>query len=633
MAETIPPEPDDEAREKFFAELRKRLRDVQNRIAEKVGVSGRDRVEIVSEMLSRHQEDRVSYWLRILLALGISTLGLVLNSTGVVIGAMLISPLMEPIVALGMGLAVGSPYLTLRASVRLSASVVIITLAAALLIVALPFHTMTPEIQARTSPTLIDLSIAGFCALAAGFTTVRRSSDTAAAAAGTAIGIALVPPVCVIGYGLGVGRLDVAGGASLLFTANLCAIVFVNIALFLGLGFNYVDIRRLESTQVRATGRVARIASRLRRTFSTRYGDLVRFLMPAGLVAGLFFPLRTALSEVAWKVRVQGDVEQALSEAVPAGTSVRSAVSVEGHAVQVRLVIVGSPRKAREIEGELRTKIAAAAGVVPSIEVLAVPDHETLAAVARSASPAITEPVAALAPAPTRPNLERLRAAVEGLVAEDWPPEAGEVVTWHLSFDPTARPRLTLMHTGDPLGPVGKKLLANAVADLVDTELEVIDEQLELGTWEASPDDVAAWLPDLSRALAIARSVDGVRACVTKGPLIRHIASPVPKPAPAPEPSDPAGEPVPARPAPAPAPVPDPGALAAEALLAQSHPRVEVSEGSGTWAVALTQHECPSPPSSPEPTPPDPPEPEPQPQPEPAPVPAPQPVATTGDPL
>ena len=628
MAETIPPEPEQEARAKFLAEVRRRLRELQNRVAERIGVTGRDRVEIVSDMLSRYQEDRVSYWLRITLALGIATLGLVLNSTGVVIGAMLISPLMEPIVALGMGLAIGSPYLTLRAFVRLGASVVIITLAAALLTVLLPFHTMTPEIQARTSPTLIDLSIAGFCALAAGFTTVRRSSDTAAAAAGTAIGIALVPPVCVIGYGLGIARFDVAGGASLLFTANLCAIVFITIALFVGLGFTHVDIRRLESTEVRATGRVARVAARLRRAFGTRYGPLVRFLLPAGLVAAVFFPLRSALTEVAWKVRVQGDVEQALAEAVPAGTSVRSAVSVENHAVVVRLVIVGSPARGRRIKEELETEIAAAAGVVPTIDVLAVPDHDTLAAVAQSSTPAITEPVSSLAPAPTRPSLELVRAAIEGLLSEHWPAAAGEVINWHLSFDADAGPTLTLVHTGEPIGLVGSRLLADAIADRLDTELAVVDQPLELGTWEARQDDVASWLPDLSRALTIARTVEGVRACVTKGPVIRHIR---PAPAPAPpaptdpsddpsdEPSDePADEPADERDpsaaaqepaAPVPVPVPDPGAMAASAMLAEPHAHIEVSGSKSRWAVTLTQHACPTsadpapapPPGKPEP--------------------------------
>ncbi len=607
MTETTPPEAEDEARAKFLAEVRKRMRERQNRIAEKVGVTGRDRVEIVSDMLSRYQEDRVSYWLRITLALGIATLGLVLNSTGVVIGAMLISPLMEPIVALGMGLAIGSPYLTLRASVRLGASVVLITVAAALLTILLPFHTMTPEIQARTSPTLIDLSVAGFCALAAGFTTVRRSSDTAAAAAGTAIGIALVPPVCVIGYGLGIARFDVAGGASLLFTANLCAIVFVTIALFVGLGFNYVDIRRLESTEVRATGRVARVAARLRRAFGTRYGPLVRFMLPFALLASVFFPLRSALTEVAWKVRVQGDVERALSEAVPAGTSVRSAVSVEGHAVVVRLVIVGSPSRARAIKEELVTEIAAAAGVVPTIDVLAVPDHDTLAAVAQASTPAITEPVAALAPTPSRPSLEVVETGIEGLLAEHWPPEAGEIITWHLSFDPDAGPTLTLVHTGAEIGLVGDRLLADAVADELDTQLRVVDQALELGTWNAPADDVAGWLPDLTRALTIARSVEGVRACVTKGPVIRHIVPETPPPAPPvdpPETGEPtdAVEPVPAAAPPAPVPIPDPGAMAAAALLAQSHPRIEVTTPSTRWSVTLTQHACA--PTAPAPKPP-----------------------------
>jgi uncharacterized membrane protein len=58
--------------------------------------------------------------------------------------------------------------------------------------VALPFHEVTSEIAARTSPTLLDLLLAVFCALMATYTTIRQTADTTAAAAGTAIGIALV---------------------------------------------------------------------------------------------------------------------------------------------------------------------------------------------------------------------------------------------------------------------------------------------------------------------------------------------------------------------------------------------------------------------------------------------------------
>lgn len=71
-------------------------------------------------------------------------------------------------------------------------------------------------------------------------------SDTTAAAAGTAIGIALVPPLGTVGFGLGTGALDVAGGAALLFTANLSAILVLAVLSFLLLGFNQVNAAVVE---------------------------------------------------------------------------------------------------------------------------------------------------------------------------------------------------------------------------------------------------------------------------------------------------------------------------------------------------------------------------------------------------
>src|SRR5690242_20623452 len=83
-----------------------------------------DRMNVVGAMFQRRRRDAVSYWLQLLLSMGIATVGLVLGSTAVVIGAMLIAPLMGPIVELGMGLVVGSPVLTLRSFGRMLSSVV-----------------------------------------------------------------------------------------------------------------------------------------------------------------------------------------------------------------------------------------------------------------------------------------------------------------------------------------------------------------------------------------------------------------------------------------------------------------------------------------------------------------------------
>ncbi len=570
------------------------VRRVQNSFARLVGVNRWDREKIVGAMLKSHRRDAVSYWIELALSMGIATIGLVLNSTGVVIGAMLISPLMGPIVGLGMGLAVGSPFLTLRSLVRVGMSIIGVILLAALLTMLLPFHEVTPEIAARTSPTALDLIVAAFCALAAGYTTARLRSDTAAAAAGTAIGIALVPPLCVSGFGLGIAELPIFGGALLLFTANLCAIVFFSVLLFVALGFTMVDVEKHEASEIQGTGPVARIASWTRAFFGSRSGSVLRFLMPALLIASVYVPLRAALREVAWQVQVRRDIAALLDELAPQGQFVRTNFLVDQHKVVIRLVMMGAPERAHTLENELKTRGAALAGVVPSVEIVAVPDHESLRAVADSvAVPSTTAaPTVELIPAP---DLAEVSTRVYRLIDRRWPEAAGQLIEWKIEFTEDGTPHIELTHTGEPLGPVATPLLAEDLSESLENVVELEDETVALGTWEVENDDVAAWLPHLAHSLQAARVHHPLRACVTLGPTTRRVLVPA---APAPTPKRRRGRRS-AAPVEPPPPVyedkPDPAGLAADAMLtAQRNPNVVLLAGE-RWAVTLTADECPTP--------------------------------------
>ena len=142
-------------------------------------------METVVALLANNARRVPGYWIQLFLSMGIATLGLVLDSTAVVIGAMLVSPLMGPIIELGMGFAVGSSLLVLQALLRVAISIVVVIAGAAVLVLALPFHEITPEIAMRVAPTALDLLVAIFCALTAAYTTVRPGSDTTAAADST----------------------------------------------------------------------------------------------------------------------------------------------------------------------------------------------------------------------------------------------------------------------------------------------------------------------------------------------------------------------------------------------------------------------------------------------------------------
>lgn len=152
---------------------------------------------------------------------GIAILGLLQDSAAVIIGAMLISPLMGPIIELGMGLATFD-FRTVRESLRTLVVGVALALGIAILIVWLsPLQEATGEILARTRPTFFDLLVAVFSGLAGAYATITRKGETIV---GVAIATALMPPLAVVGYGIAVANWDIAGGAFFLFMTNLLAI-------------------------------------------------------------------------------------------------------------------------------------------------------------------------------------------------------------------------------------------------------------------------------------------------------------------------------------------------------------------------------------------------------------------------
>lgn len=148
----------------------------------------------------------------------IASLGLNLNSGAVIIGAMLISPLMNPILGLGLGVATNDREV-LSASIRHFFIAIAIALTTSVLYFWLtPLREFTPEMKARTAPTLLDGMVAIFGGLA-GIISVTRADKTNAIP-GVAIATALMPPLCVSGYGIAIWDWDIAARAFYLFFLN-----------------------------------------------------------------------------------------------------------------------------------------------------------------------------------------------------------------------------------------------------------------------------------------------------------------------------------------------------------------------------------------------------------------------------
>jgi uncharacterized hydrophobic protein (TIGR00271 family) len=158
----------------------------------------------------------------------IASIGLNISSSAVVIGAMLISPLMGPI--LGVGLSIGINDIdTLRRSLINFGLMVGLSVLTSFLFFLIPiFRNETPELLARTAPDVRDVFIGTAGGLALIIAMSRRSKQTNTIA-GVAIATALMPPLCTAGYGLAIGNFSYFGGAMFLFTINA---IFIALATF-----------------------------------------------------------------------------------------------------------------------------------------------------------------------------------------------------------------------------------------------------------------------------------------------------------------------------------------------------------------------------------------------------------------
>jgi uncharacterized hydrophobic protein (TIGR00271 family) len=170
------------------------------------------------------------------LASVISAVGLIADSVATIIGAMIIAPLMGPIVGIALGIVTGTPQRAMRALlVTIFGIAFTILLAVAIgSWLATPTLTMTPQIVARTSPTILDLVIALASGAAGAYgVSNRKVSD---ALAGVAISISLVPPLSTVGLLLGQGDYSGASGAMLLFMTNFVSIVLSASVVFVLVG-------------------------------------------------------------------------------------------------------------------------------------------------------------------------------------------------------------------------------------------------------------------------------------------------------------------------------------------------------------------------------------------------------------
>lgn len=166
----------------------------------------------------------------------LATTGLYANSSPVIIGAMILAPLMSPLVSLAMGTIRVDSVLLIKSLKTLFFGIVLALLFSSFYAFIIPLKQITTEMASRLHPNLLDLGVAIISGIAGAYANAKE--EVAKSLAGVAIAVALVPPLSVVGIGIGLMNVEVIFGASLLFITNLIGIILSASLTFVFLGYS-----------------------------------------------------------------------------------------------------------------------------------------------------------------------------------------------------------------------------------------------------------------------------------------------------------------------------------------------------------------------------------------------------------
>ena len=211
----------------YFKNLTKEILDLDH---------GVDKWGTINEVKAKQSMSGANAWM-LMCSIMIASIGLNLDSQAVIIGAMLISPLMSPILGVGVAVGINDKDALYNALMHFAAAIVIALVTSIFYFFLTPLDEFTGQIQARTEPTFLDVLIAIFGGIA-GIVSIARK-DISTTLPGVAIATALMPPLCVTGYGLANGSWEIASKAFYLFFLNSFFVAFVTYLMTRYLGFPY----------------------------------------------------------------------------------------------------------------------------------------------------------------------------------------------------------------------------------------------------------------------------------------------------------------------------------------------------------------------------------------------------------
>ncbi len=195
---------------------------------------GVDYKATIAEINEKKSMDGANAWM-LICSIMIASIGLNTNSQAVIIGAMLISPLMSPILAIGLAVAINDKKALKESLFHFGVSIIIAITTSTLFFLISPLKEFTEQIAARTAPTIFDVAIGVFGGIA-GIISIARK-DISTTIPGVAIATALMPPLCVSGYGIAIGNAEIAVFSFYLFFINAFFVAFSTYVIIRYLGF------------------------------------------------------------------------------------------------------------------------------------------------------------------------------------------------------------------------------------------------------------------------------------------------------------------------------------------------------------------------------------------------------------
>ncbi len=237
---------------------------------------GVDKWGTIQAIKSKQSMSGANAWM-LMCSILIASIGLNLDSQAVIIGAMLISPLMSPILGVGLGVAINDKDALYHALLHFGAAILIALFFSTLYFWLIPLDEFTAQIEARTEPTFLDILIGIFGGIAGIVSYARK--DISTTIPGVAIATALMPPLCVTGYGIANGDWDVATKSFYLFFLNSFFVAFATYIVLRYLKFPYKEYsskkeRRKNITRVAIFSVLMMVPSVV--IFSNVYRDYIR---------------------------------------------------------------------------------------------------------------------------------------------------------------------------------------------------------------------------------------------------------------------------------------------------------------------------------------------------------------------